>query len=337
MRIGVWGIGERTERYMQFGYFENVEIVFFVDSNKYGTEYCGKDVISPMDLGKRMEEIDYLVLSSIHYSEMFMQCKKLGVDYGKIICTDCITEPFVCGNNDVVKSHFPRLFEDSRMRRVHLMFENETDDFDKDKRLGCNIFQRPEYVRDYSRYRTFEFVAREIVDYDVQGVIAELGVFRGTFSALINAYFPDRRIYLFDTFEGFCENEAKKEEMLGRSNKEFEFSHKSTNEEIVRNKLENPDVAVFCKGLFPGTVTDEIRNERFAFVSIDVDFEDSILEGLRFFYPRLNDNGVIFLHDYNSQYLGGVKKAIKRYEQESGEVLRKVPIADRAGTLVIVK
>ncbi len=34
--------------------------------------------------------------------------------------------------------------------------------------------------------------------------------------------------------------------------------------------------------------------------------------------------------------LGGVKKAVERYERQFGE-LKKVPIADGSGTLVIVK
>lgn len=45
----------------------------------------------------------------------------------------------------------------------------------------------------------------------------------------------------------------------------------------------------------------------------------------------------MFLHDYNSSFLGGVKKAVIRFEEDMGLKLKKVPIADRAGTLVIVK
>ena len=39
---------------------------------------------------------------------------------------------------------------------------------------------------------------------------------------------------------------------------------------------------------------------------------------------------------YNDIWLGGVKKAVERYERQFGE-LKKVPIADGSGTLVIVK
>ncbi len=43
------------------------------------------------------------------------------------------------------------------------------------------------------------------------------------------------------------------------------------------------------------------------------------------------------MHDYNTFYLQGVKLAIKRYEKDYNVQLRKIPLADRAGTLVIIK
>ena len=47
--------------------------------------------------------------------------------------------------------------------------------------------------------------------------------------------------------------------------------------------------------------------------------------------------GIIFVHDYNTYYLEGIKKAVKRYEREIGRRLNKIPIADRAGTLIVLK
>ena len=62
-----------------------------------------------------------------------------------------------------------------------------------------------------------------------------------------------------------------------------------------------------------------------------------MLEGLRFFYPRVVSGGIIFVHDYNTYYLEGIKKAVKRYEREIGRRFNKIPIADRAGTLIVLK
>ena len=124
---------------------------------------------------------------------------------------------------------------------------------------------------------------------------------------------------------------------MGRCNEMFVQYHADTSVKRMVDNLPFPQQCKICKGFFPESITEEAAKESYAFVSIDVDFEDSIYEGLNFFYPKLNEGGVIFLHDYNSVFLSGVKSAVKRYEDSLGYQLRKVPFADRAGTLVIMK
>lgn len=64
--------------------------------------------------------------------------------------------------------------------------------------------------------------------------------------------------------------------------------------ERMLGNLPYPEKAKICKGLFPASVTAEAEKEKFAFVSLDVDFEESTYEGLKFFYPRLSEGGCIF-------------------------------------------
>lgn len=153
---------------------------------------------------------------------------------------------------------------------------------------------------------------------------------------MINLKFPNKMLYMFDTFESFDREEFEKEVNLKRVPDTFYETFKQTDENYVLSIMPYPDKCRICKGFFPKT-TKGVEEEKFAFVSIDVDFEQSIFEGLKFFYPRLNNGGVIFIHDYNNRYLEGVKIAIHRYENEIGVKLRKVPLADEGGTIVIVK
>jgi hypothetical protein len=51
------------------------------------------------------------------------------------------------------------------------------------------------------------------------------------------------------------------------------------------------------EGLFPATA-EPIRDEKFAFVHLDVDIYQSTLDGLEFFYPRLSPGGLLLSHDY---------------------------------------
>ena len=45
----------------------------------------------------------------------------------------------------------------------------------------------------------------------------------------------------------------------------------------------------------------------------------------------------MYIHDYNSSHLLGVKRAVERYEEENHIYLKKVPLAHQSGTLVIIK
>lgn len=70
--------------------------------------------------------------------------------------------------------------------------------------------KRKEYIyntNDNFRLSSLELVANEIYKNNIKGNVAELGVFRGDFAKFINLSFPDRKLYLFDTFEGFDEKD----------------------------------------------------------------------------------------------------------------------------------
>ena len=79
----------------------------------------------------------------------------------------------------------------------------------------------------------------------------------------------------------------------------------------------------------------------FAFVSLDPDLYDPAMAGLEFFYPRLNEGGILIVHDYNNTQYRGVHQAVKEYEQKliaDGEKpLKLVPLGDLHGSCVIIK
>lgn len=161
----------------------------------------------------------------------------------------------------------------------------------------------------------------------IAGAVAEVGVFRGEFAQFINYAFPDKKCYLFDTFEGFDANEALNEVKNGNCTEAFIEAYKQTNIGVVLDRMKYIDNIIIKQGFFPESL--EGLEEQFAFVSIDVDFEESIYEGLNYFYPRLSTGGYIFVHDYNSS-LCGVEKAVDRN-------ICKMPLCDANGTLVITK
>ncbi|MGF9642949.1 TylF/MycF/NovP-related O-methyltransferase [Paenibacillus sp. FSL L8-0502] len=175
-------------------------------------------------------------------------------------------------------------------------------------------------------------IADEINECGVKGSVAELGVFKGEFSKYINRVFPDRQLYLFDTFSGFDQKDIDNENKGDFSNSiAGEFCNSDV--DLVLNKMMYKENCIVKKGYFPESASDV--NETFAFVSLDVDLYQPILEGLKFFYPKMSDGGYIIVHDYNSTRFHGVKQAVREYCREHG--VKYTPISDLCGSVAIMK
>lgn len=207
--------------------------------------------------------------------------------------------------------------------------------------------------------------AREIEARKIPGDVAELGVYQGAFAAEINRLFPKRRLWLFDTFEGFHARDlAIEAERTGVKTQRRSFA--DTTIELVRSRLPHPEKARFVQGYFPESLKDldfmeasendmmqepvnaiaacshshtgqrkESCEPCFALVSLDPDLYEPTLEGLRYFYPRLAPGGRILIHDYTSCQFEGVKMALDEYCR--AHELFVVPLMDLHGTAVLVK
>ena len=160
----------------------------------------------------------------------------------------------------------------------------------------------------------------------ITGAFAEAGVYRGDLSKFIHEKVPQRKLYLFDTFEGFPEQNLK-----GKIDNRFA----DTSVGIVKRNLNDLNNIIIRKGFFPETAQD-LDEERFAFVMIDFDLYESTLAALRFFYPRMNKAGYIFLHDYcSTESEIGVSRATNEFLNDKNE--RVVCIPDACGSAIIRK
>lgn len=156
--------------------------------------------------------------------------------------------------------------------------------------------------------------------------IAEAGVFQGDFAKCMNQYFPDRQLYLFDTFEGF----DAKDIVLERQNNYSaagEADYHNTSPELVRQKMKYPERCIFKTGYFPKTARD-IEAE-FCFVNLDLDLYQPTLEGLRWFESKMVKGGVILVHDYFADNFRGVRQAVDEYMRNRlRQELHLMPIGD---------
>ena len=325
MRIFIYGTGSGSIKFYNSLRKDKVEVLGFLDSKKAkeGSNFLNNIIFHPGTIKK--SDFDYIVIAS-QYTEIYDLLLSLGFDNSKILQAYNYQEIIdkILNRQNILSNISDNLFE------KHILIRKMA--YEKDDYLE-NEF---EDKYDYARYKTLQLVADEVYANNIQGAVAEVGVYKGGFAKIINMCFKDRSLYLFDTFEGFDEIE-KTYDIENRFSDEEVFEKwdfKDTSVDIVLSKMKYREKCIVKKGYFPDTATD--INEKFAFVSIDVDLFEPIYNALDFFYPRINDGGYIFIHDYNNDVFLGVKKAVDKFENKYGK-LKKVPVFDHGGTIIIVK
>ena len=356
MKILIWGTGENTRNYLNTGEIKPEELIGLIETNPAKAEFSEKiaetlwhkkiyrpDEISGLDY-------DYIlvcIFPPTFVEEIANTCERLNILDHRIIFMRNIrgvafpqADRFLFYNgeqdDEKVRHDFPvfagQFLYQFPCENLVLSLRNN-DDVLHDSALEKPGFE--DYTFDYFRYRTFELAAREIKNRKVKGNVAEVGVFKGQFSRLINEIFPEKTLYLFDTFESFDRQEFCNDPSSAVSDEKFYEMFKDTSIEKVLGIMPYRERCVIRKGFFPETAAG-LEDETFAFVSIDVDLESPIYNSLEFFYPSLQKGGILFIHDYTCHSLSGVRKAVSRYEKENGPLL-KVPIADNGGTLIVLK
>lgn len=190
---------------------------------------------------------------------------------------------------------------------------------------------RKNWIKEFSDY------TRKI---GLKGCTAECGVYFGETSMFINKYWPDQTLHLFDTFEGFSEKDIEYDSNNFASFKNSEFSKNpfkidtpDSMLDIVKARMCYPENLKIHKGLFSECSKD--IEDQFCFVNLDMDLYQPQLDGLRFFWNKMQLGGIILLHDYFNPKLPGVMKSVEDFEKEIGQVLPKFPIGDHCSIAII--
>lgn len=170
-----------------------------------------------------------------------------------------------------------------------------------------------------------------LYEYEQEASVAEAGVFAGDFAKWINYYFPDRKLYLFDTFQGFDSRDIAVEK-----ENSFSVAQKGdlsmTSVDLVMSKMPHPEMCKVYVGYFPESA--EGISDRFCFVNLDMDLYEPTYNGLCFFQDKMTDNGVILVHDYYSKQYTGVRPAVDRFVNECEARICRYPIGDGASIML---
>lgn len=314
MGIFVWGTGCGASELIEAG-LELDRITAFVDSFPSGAFFLGKAVLLPEQLP--IADCDLLIITARHADAIAQRCHELGISGEKCLFLK---------NNQVLADRnrhctASALLSEELLKKLlpkHHVIPTPAQ-------LAEGKLPEQALSNDYVRLGTLELLCRRLES--VPGAAAELGVYRGAFARCINLLLPDRKLYLFDSFEGFSED--------AKASQAFQAAHRNTAVSKVLSIMPYSSQIVVKPGFFPESL--EGLEERFCLVSLDVDFYQTTLEGLRYFWPRLQKGGYLLLHDWGSPSLPGVKQALADYEREIGQAIPSVPMCDVGGSLVLCR
>jgi SAM-dependent methyltransferase len=165
-------------------------------------------------------------------------------------------------------------------------------------------------------------MAQHVLDNNLDGEFVECGCWRGhsayCIAKLISNQKSDRKLLIFDSFEGLSERTHHDTTRFNLSKKELEYERKllSCSEDKVRNVLKDFDFIRYYKGWIP-TRFNAIINTKISFLHIDVDLYQPIKDTLEHLYPKIVTGGVIVFDDYGHSSFDGAKKAVDEFLKEN--------------------
>ena len=197
--------------------------------------------------------------------------------------------------------------------------------------MGSHVWRTP---------RFFQMTQLLNLTRGIAGATAEAGCFRGLASYLICKYRQDEDAsfdgtghFMVDSFEGLSEPVELDGDFSKTRHAEGAFT-KTSLEHCERTMGDFPG-ATIIKGWIP-TAFQELPDQAYRFVHIDVDIYEPTLDGLRYFYPRMSPGGMIVVDDFGpwpgDKWLG-CKIAVEQFSEEVG-----VPFAHLdTGNAVLIK
>lgn len=315
MAVYIWGTGCGASELLEAG-LSLESITAFADSFPSGETFLGKPVLLPNQLNVR--DCDLLIVTTRHADAVEKTCTQLGIPAQNVLFLK--NNHHLADRNDactIAKSLLGEALLKKLLPKQRIV--------PTPARLTDSLLPERDLSNDYVRLATLELLCRRVAD--VPGACAELGVYKGFFARCINMLLPERTLYLFDSFEGFAEEACASES--------FQAAHRNTAIDKVLAIMPHPERITVKPGFFPESL--EGMEETFCLVSLDVDFEQATLDGLRYFWPRLHRGGYLMLHDWGSPKLPGVAHALECYEAEIGERIPAMPLCDLGGSLVLCK
>lgn len=189
----------------------------------------------------------------------------------------------------------------------------------------CKSYTMTSVERMYALYKATEYIIKN----NIPGDFVECGVWRGGSTLLIiktlqKFNVTDRKIWLFDTFEGMSAPTNNDKDFSNKSAEILLRQEKKNNESYIwayatlEDVQTNINLAAYPSNLVnyvKGKVEDTLPQKKYfdscALLRLDTDWYESTKIELEYLYPSLVTKGVLIIDDYG--YWQGCKKAVDEY------------------------
>jgi len=189
--------------------------------------------------------------------------------------------------------------------------------------------------RCYSLYKSTEFAANNL-----EGDFVECGVWKGGASMIIALTLlqegkTDRKLYLYDTFEGMSEPTDKDthvyeknltaQSLWSKNNKadhnEWCYASFCEVEKNMKSTKYPQENIVYIKGKVEDTIPNTIPTS-ISILRLDTDLYESTKHELKYLYPKIQNGGIIIFDDYGTW--GGSKLATDEFLSEHPLLLHRI-------------
>ena len=206
------------------------------------------------------------------------------------------------------------------------------------QRVGPTKYTMTSMEKCYSLYKAIQYIANG----DIPGDIVECGVWRGG-SAMLSALTlielkqTQRKIYLYDTYEGMPEPTEKDIDIHGIPYRLIWQKEKDLLTvplgEVKKNMFSTgypSENLIFVKGKVENTIP-RITPYQVALLRLDTDFYESTYHELVHLYPKVSPRGVILVDDYG--HFQGAREGTDKYFNEFSQniLLHRIDYSCRVG------
>ena len=208
----------------------------------------------------------------------------------------------------------------------------------------CKPYTMTSIERLYSVYKSVEYT----INSNIEGDYVECGVWKGGSSmmialSLLQNNITNKRIYLYDTYEGMTEPTDSDLNFSKNSaqNKYHETLNNETGSDWCRSEIDEvkenlystgypKENIIFVKGKVEKTIPETIP-QKIALLRLDTDWYESTKHEMEHLYPILSQKGVLIIDDYGHWL--GCKKAIDEYFEKNNisMLLNRIDYTGRTG------